>query len=224
MRGSSWVAAQFEASQEGLSSMSEWVKWLRISYNTGFELGNWICWHLIPSTRDYGQYSAIADLHTLQFTVTHALGFSVFTAHIVTTYFMTVSLSIQITHKVFFPQPNSFLSIILQMPTQFSSSVPISYPGRLGSRNSIQFFSKSKLCYDRRSVGQSVLVSSTHLGLMTRYWLLFDIYRLVLRRAPSLTRGRVCRCSWNLLYNHFTLPTQKTASLLLGRRVYSAVA
>jgi hypothetical protein len=29
--------------------------------------------------------------------------------------------------------------------------------------------SKSKLCYDRRSVGQTVLMSSTHLGLMTKY-------------------------------------------------------
>jgi hypothetical protein len=29
--------------------------------------------------------------------------------------------------------------------------------------------SKSKLCYDRRSVGQSVLVSNTHLGLTTRF-------------------------------------------------------
>jgi hypothetical protein len=28
----------------------------------------------------YNQYSAIADLHNLQFTVTHALGFSVFTS------------------------------------------------------------------------------------------------------------------------------------------------
>jgi hypothetical protein len=34
--------------------------------------------------------------------------------------------------------------------------------------------SKSKLCYDRRSVGQSVLVSSTHLGLTTRFLLLSD--------------------------------------------------
>jgi hypothetical protein len=29
-----------------------------------------------------GSYSAIADLHTLQFTVTHALGFSFFTSRI----------------------------------------------------------------------------------------------------------------------------------------------
>jgi hypothetical protein len=32
-----------------------------------------------------GNYSAIADLHTLQFTVTHALGFSVFTSRILAT-------------------------------------------------------------------------------------------------------------------------------------------
>jgi hypothetical protein len=33
-------------------------------------------------TWDCRQYSAIADLHTLQFAVTHALGFSVFTSRI----------------------------------------------------------------------------------------------------------------------------------------------
>jgi hypothetical protein len=48
--------------------------------------------------------------------------------------------------------------------------------------------SKSKLCYDRRSVGQSVLVSSTHLGPKTRFLLLSDSCG-----APSLTKGRVCR-------------------------------
>jgi hypothetical protein len=32
-----------------------------------------------------GNYSAIADIHTLQFTVTHALGFSVFTSRILVT-------------------------------------------------------------------------------------------------------------------------------------------
>jgi hypothetical protein len=48
--------------------------------------------------------------------------------------------------------------------------------------------SKSEFCYDRRSVGQSVLVSGPHLGPVTVsrlqvYW----------RGALSLTRGRVCR-------------------------------
>jgi hypothetical protein len=37
------------------------------------------------TTRDYRQYSAIVDLHTLQFTVTHALGLSVFTSRILAT-------------------------------------------------------------------------------------------------------------------------------------------
>jgi hypothetical protein len=32
-----------------------------------------------------GNYSATADLHTLQFIVTHALGFPVFTSHVLAT-------------------------------------------------------------------------------------------------------------------------------------------
>jgi hypothetical protein len=37
------------------------------------------------TVQDYRQHSAIADLHTFQFTVTHALGFSVFTSRILET-------------------------------------------------------------------------------------------------------------------------------------------
>jgi hypothetical protein len=40
---------------------------------------------LVQSPRSYKQHSAIADLHNLQFTVTHALGFSVFTSGILVT-------------------------------------------------------------------------------------------------------------------------------------------
>jgi hypothetical protein len=39
----------------------------------------------IHTVRDYRQYSDIAHLHTLQLTVTHALGFSVFTSRILAT-------------------------------------------------------------------------------------------------------------------------------------------
>jgi hypothetical protein len=39
------------------------------------------------------------------FTVAHALGFSVFTSHILATDFITVSLSLQITYEVSFPFP-----------------------------------------------------------------------------------------------------------------------
>jgi hypothetical protein len=37
------------------------------------------------TTRDYRQYSSVAILHALQFTFTHALGFSVFTSRILAT-------------------------------------------------------------------------------------------------------------------------------------------
>jgi hypothetical protein len=104
-------------------------------------LDDWIYWLLIHTTRNYRQYRGIADLHTLQFTVTHALGFSVFTSRILVTDFITASLSLQITHEVFLSLPNYFLAIILQLPiskTRLNSNplLPSSYPDRLASRNS----------------------------------------------------------------------------------------
>jgi hypothetical protein len=94
----------------------------------------------------FSRYLWIADLHTLQFTVTHAIGFSVFTSRILTTDFITVSLSLQIIHEVFFAPPNSFLAIIVQLSIQKTqlNSIPLlpsPHPGRLASRNSTQFFS-----------------------------------------------------------------------------------
>jgi hypothetical protein len=73
---------------------------------------------------------------------------------------------------------------------------------------------KLKLIYDRQSVGQSVLVSGTHLGPVTNIYFVLEIFFRQLRAcysvAPFLTRGRVC----NLLNNCFwTLPEQS----LLGR-------
>jgi hypothetical protein len=49
--------------------------------------GFWIGFNdtLYTSLGTTGNYSAIADLHTLQFTVTHALGFSAFTSRILAT-------------------------------------------------------------------------------------------------------------------------------------------
>jgi hypothetical protein len=53
----------------------------------------------------------------------------------------------------------------------------------------------------RLTVSQSVCLGvEPRLGLMTRYELLFDSYCLVLGRAPSLTRGRVCRLSVSQQY------------------------
>jgi hypothetical protein len=74
--------------------------------------------------------------------------------------------------------------------------------------------SKFKLIYDRRSAGQSVLMSGTHLGPTTNFSFslkfFLDSCGVVIFLAPSLTRRRVC----NLLYNSFwALPEQS----LLGR-------
>jgi hypothetical protein len=56
-----------------------------VTYNTGFGLDDCVYRLLIHTTRDYMQYSAIGILQALQFTVTHALGISVFTSRILTT-------------------------------------------------------------------------------------------------------------------------------------------
>jgi hypothetical protein len=53
--------------------------------------------------------TALSLIYTLQ--SSHALGFSAFTSRILATDFIIVSLSPQITHKVFFAQSNLFLSI-----------------------------------------------------------------------------------------------------------------
>jgi hypothetical protein len=59
--------------------------------------------------------------------------------------------------------------------------------------------SNSKLCYDRRSVGQSVLVLSTHLGLKTRFLFLSDRSRFVdVGRPLWLGDGSaVHNCCWS---------------------------
>jgi hypothetical protein len=67
----------------------------------------------------------------------------------------------------------------------------------------------------RLTVSQSVCLGvEPRTGLMIRCLLLFDSYRLVIWRAPSLTRGRVCRLSESVssitlvviryIYLHFT--------------------
>jgi hypothetical protein len=50
-----------------------------------FGFDDWIYCTLYIKTRDYRQYSSVAILHTFHFTVTHALGFSVFTSHVLAT-------------------------------------------------------------------------------------------------------------------------------------------
>jgi hypothetical protein len=51
----------------------------------GDRMDDCIYYQLIRSTRTYKQYSSIAGLHNLQFTITQALWFSVFTSRILAT-------------------------------------------------------------------------------------------------------------------------------------------
>jgi hypothetical protein len=57
--------------------------------NYGVCSDDWIYWCFFTVTLSYNQYSAIAGLHTLKFTVAHALGFSVSISRILATDFHT---------------------------------------------------------------------------------------------------------------------------------------
>jgi hypothetical protein len=83
------------------------------------------------ATQDYKQYSAIADLHNLQFTVTHTLGFSVFISHILATDLLQ-------SHSHFKSHMKSSLHHLIHFLPLFCNyklnSIPSSSPGRLASQ------------------------------------------------------------------------------------------
>jgi hypothetical protein len=81
------AAPMFRINYESFVSDSIRIVTYRVVHDlqAGFGLDDWVYRHLIHSIRDYRKHSAIADLHTLQFTVTHALGFSAFTSLILAT-------------------------------------------------------------------------------------------------------------------------------------------
>jgi hypothetical protein len=75
----------------------------------------------------------------------------------------------------------------------------------LGLVSSLQ----SKLCYDRRSGGQSVLEQSTHLGLATRSLLLSDSCGFVDVGRPLWREdgSAVCNCYWTSPAQSFSGPS-----------------
>jgi hypothetical protein len=125
----------------------------------------------------------------LQLTVTHGLGFSVFTSRILAT-----DLSQSHCHcstHVFFSQIKFCLAIVLQLPTQFNTSAPnlISWQSVVPKFDSSLFslcLSHSQSQSHIATDGQSVLVSSPIWGSWP------DTLRPCFCGAPSLTRGRVC--------------------------------
>jgi hypothetical protein len=99
-----------------------------------FGLDDWICWHLIHTTRDYRQYSATDILHTFQFTVTHTLGFSVFISRILATDLMASRNSTEL-----------FSTELLFIITLH------------GPRRKHSLFNVKKSCLQRRSIATEVI-------------------------------------------------------------------
>jgi hypothetical protein len=69
----------------------------RMTKITGSSSDGWIYWHF-----SHKYYSTIADLHNLQFTIPHALGFSVFTSCFLTTELNTWTITSN-HYEVFLP-------------------------------------------------------------------------------------------------------------------------
>jgi hypothetical protein len=92
-------------------------------------------------TRKYRQYSAVADLHTLQFIVTHALGFSVFTCRILATDLSQCHCHFKSHMKSSFHSLIPFFLLFCNCQLNSIPLLPSSYPGRLTSQNSIRLFS-----------------------------------------------------------------------------------
>jgi hypothetical protein len=67
--------------------------------------------HYTSTTRDYRQYNAIAILRTFQFTVTNALGFSVFISRILATGLSQSHCNFKPHIKCSFHRPISFFSL-----------------------------------------------------------------------------------------------------------------
>jgi hypothetical protein len=77
------------------------------------------------------------------------------------------------------------------------------------SQTELSIQSKSQRCYDRRSVGQSVLVSSTHLELTARVLLLSDSCGLVdVGRSLCQVKGStIYNCCWSSPEHSFLGPS-----------------
>jgi hypothetical protein len=118
---------------------------------------------LITTSLNYSQYSDIADLHTLQFTVAHALGFSVFTSRLLVTALNT-EISSSKHYKVYLPflvqslwnstalntelpvavsyRELTWMELHLKLKTVISVTVVIWPPHRPRTENTVQFFLK----------------------------------------------------------------------------------
>jgi hypothetical protein len=101
--------------------------------------------------------SVIADLHTLQFTVTHALGFSVFTSRILATDLYQSHCNFKSHMKSSLHYIITFLPLFCNCQLNSIPLLPSSYPGRLPSRNSTELFLIITLHGSRRKHSLSIV-------------------------------------------------------------------
>jgi hypothetical protein len=152
--------------------------WRCVTYKAGFGLDDWIYWHLIHSTRNKRQYSAIADLHTSQFvTHTHTLGFSVFTSRILATDSLQFHCHFKSHMKSSFRSLIPFLPLFCSCQFRRLDSIhllPSSYPGRLASRNSTLHSSTAIFCWTLPYNHFAQITQETQHVLLTR-----RVYRAV---------------------------------------------
>jgi hypothetical protein len=106
------------------------------------------------------------------------------------------------------PRVHTFDSCITNLSLLSGSRTYLLYPSVFFCRI-LSSFSKSKLYYDRRSAGQSVLEQSTHFGDYERSWFLSDSCGFVGLRRPLWREdgSAVCNCNWPSPAQSFSGPS-----------------
>jgi hypothetical protein len=142
-----------------------------VTYKTGLGLDDCIyCTKYILTFRNYRQHRSVAILHTSQFTVIHALGFSAFTSRILATDISQPPCNFKSHVK------SSCHILITFLPFLQLLSTALVYSSTLLLL--LLLLSKSKSHYDWRSVSQSVSQS------VSKSWC----------RAPSRTHDQIFSC------------------------------
>jgi hypothetical protein len=123
-------------------------------------------------------YSAIADLHNLQFTVIHALGFSVFTSRLLATDLKTETSNLnhyEVSYNFLWNHPGT---------SELNSKISPGLPSRQ---------SESEILYDWRFTTNQLALALSPLRLTARYLFHLNTCGHSPYVTSSLTRGWVCR-------------------------------